>query len=96
MKSGLTYSGSLIGFKARGLRIALGLSQQEMANMAGVPLQKVDSFEYNLPVPLDVRRKILRELWAKKSREVIIKESLPCLKSTLEPVSVRLLCLPLQ
>jgi hypothetical protein len=95
MKSGPIYSGSLIGFKARKLRISLGFSRQEMAKMAGVPLEKVDAFEYNLPVPLDVRRRILRELWTNKSKEVIIPESLPCLKS---PGSVRVpvLCLPLQ
>jgi DNA-binding XRE family transcriptional regulator len=95
MKSGPTYSGSLLGFKARKARISLGLSRQEMAKMAGVPLEKVDAFEYNLPVPLDVRRRILRELWAKKSKEVIMAESLPCLKSS-GHVRAPALCLPLQ
>ncbi|OGO21612.1 MAG: hypothetical protein A2144_04165 [Chloroflexi bacterium RBG_16_50_9] len=95
MKSGPIYSGSLIGFKARKLRISLGLSRQELAEMAGVPRERVDAFEYNLPVPLDVKRRILRELWAEKSKEVIIVESLPCLKS---PGAVRVPapCLPLQ
>jgi len=57
---------SSIGFKARKLRIAQLLTQQELANMAGVSPEEVDLFEHNQPVPLDSRRKILKELWARK------------------------------
>jgi transcriptional regulator with XRE-family HTH domain len=59
---------SLLGFKARKLRISLHISQQELADMAGVSLEAVDLFEHNLPLALDLKRRILRELWAKKSR----------------------------
>lgn len=59
---------SLLGFKARKLRIAQHISQQELADMAGVSLEAVDLFEHNLPLPLDNKRRILRELWAKKAR----------------------------
>lgn len=61
--------GSTIGFKARRLRISQLLTQRELANLAGVSLEEVDLFEHNLPVPLDSKRKILRELWAKKARK---------------------------
>jgi transcriptional regulator with XRE-family HTH domain len=89
--------GSKIGFKARRLRINECLSRQELADMAGVSLEEVDLFEHNLPVPLDARRKILRELWAKKNKEVIDITSLPCLKSSPDSAPrTRLLCLPLQ
>ena len=58
---------SSIGFKARRLRISQLLTQRQLAKMAGVSLEEVELFEHNLPVPLDSRRKILRELWAKKA-----------------------------
>jgi DNA-binding XRE family transcriptional regulator len=59
---------SLLGFKARRLRIAEGITQRELADMAGVSVEAVDLFEHNLPLPLDDKRRILKELWAKKSR----------------------------
>jgi DNA-binding XRE family transcriptional regulator len=59
---------SLLGFKARRLRIAEGITQRELAGMAGVSVEAVDLFEHNLPLPLDDKRRILKELWAKKSR----------------------------
>ena len=57
---------SMLGFKARKLRIAEGLTQQEVADMAGVPLGSVDLFEHNLPVLLDHKRRVLKVLWAEK------------------------------
>jgi len=98
MKSVLTLAqGSLLGFKARNLRISEGLSRQELADMAGVSLEEVDLFEQNLPVPVDARRKMLKELWAKKSKEVIGVKSLPYLKSSPDSAPrIRLLCLLLQ
>ena len=59
---------SLLGFKSRKLRISMHISQQELADMAGVSLEAVDLFEHNLPLALDYKRRILRELWAKKAR----------------------------
>jgi transcriptional regulator with XRE-family HTH domain len=67
LKTVLTFAReSSIGFKARKLRTSKLLTQQELAKMAGVSRQEIDSFERNLPLALDTRRKILRELWAKK------------------------------
>ena len=60
---------SSLGFKARRLRISQLLTQQELANMAGVSLEEVDLFEHNLPLTVDARRKILKELWARKARK---------------------------
>jgi len=58
---------SSIGFKVKRLRISKLLTQQELASMAGVSVEKVDLFEHNLPLPLDTRRKILRELLAQRA-----------------------------
>lgn len=66
----LTYTReSLLGTKARKLRIALHLSQKELADMVAVPVEAVDLFEHNLPLPLDYKRRILRELWAVKTKK---------------------------
>ena len=59
---------SMLGSKARKLRIAQHLSQRELAEKAGVSVEAVDLFEHNLPLPLDFKRRILRELWAQKAR----------------------------
>ena len=70
MTTVLTYSReSSIGFKVRRLRLSEYLTQQELANMAGVSLQEVALFERNMLIPLDSRRKILKALWAKKARK---------------------------
>jgi transcriptional regulator with XRE-family HTH domain len=61
--------GATIGQQARRLRIASLLSQQRLAYLAGVPRAHVDLFERSLPVPLDSRRRILKELWAKKTEK---------------------------
>jgi hypothetical protein len=55
-----------LGFKAKRLRLALLLTQPDLAVMAGVPVWEVDLFEQNLPVRLDTKRRVLRELWARK------------------------------
>lgn len=65
MKKTITYmSGSSVGPWAKSVRMALKLTQRELANMVGVTLEEIDLFEHNLPVRLDVRRKLLKELWA--------------------------------
>ena len=70
MKTVLTFAReSSIGFKAARTRISIQLTQQELADMAGVSLEEVDLFEHNLPVPLDARRRILKALWARKAKK---------------------------
>lgn len=67
MKAVLAFSReSSLGFKAKRLRTSQSLTQQELAQMAGVSRQDIDSFERSMPLALDTRRKILKELWAKK------------------------------
>lgn len=63
---------SSMGFKSKKLRIFHLLTQQELANMAGVSVEDVDLLEHNLPLPLDNKRKILKELWARKAPRVDI------------------------
>jgi len=55
-----------LGLEAKRLRLSLLLTQHELATIAGVPLKEVDLFEHNLPAQVDVKLKILRELWARK------------------------------
>ena len=55
-----------LGFEAKRIRLALSLKQHELATIAGVPLKQVDLFEHNLPVQVDVKLRILRELWVRK------------------------------
>lgn len=59
--------GVSLGFKARRLRVSLLLTQQELASIAGVATEEVDLFEHNLPVRLDAKRRLLKELWARKA-----------------------------
>ena len=56
-----------LGAKAKRLRLDLLLTQYELAAAADVPLEEVDLFEHNLPVRLDTKRKLLRELLARKT-----------------------------
>ena len=56
-----------LGYKVRSLRISLGLTQSELADAVGVTLDEVDLFEHDLPVRLDVKRRLLRELWARRA-----------------------------
>jgi transcriptional regulator with XRE-family HTH domain len=58
-----------IGSEARRLRISLRITRPELAEMAGVSEEAVNLFEHNSPVPLDYRRRILKELWAEKSKK---------------------------
>ena len=60
---------SSIGPWARSVRMALKLTQQELAEIAGVSREDVNSFEHNLPVRLDAKRKLVRELWAARKAE---------------------------
>ena len=56
-----------LGYKVRSLRISLGLTQSELADAVDVTLDEVDLFEHDLPVRLDVKRRLLRELWARRA-----------------------------
>lgn len=60
---------SSIGTKVRRLRLASLMTQRELAEAAGVSREEVDLFEHGLPVQLDSRRKIYKELWAKKAKK---------------------------
>ena len=55
-----------LGSKSRNLRISLLLTQRELAGIAGVSQTEVNLFEHNLPVCLDARRKLLKELWTRR------------------------------
>ncbi len=59
----------VLGDEARRLRIACFLTQQNLAELAGVPRDHVDLLEHNYPVPLDSKRRIMRELWAINARK---------------------------
>lgn len=56
-----------LGDSARKVRLSLHLSQQQLADMTGISRDSVYQFEHHLPVCLDARRKILKELWAYKT-----------------------------
>ncbi len=55
------------GDKAKRQRVSSLLTQEQLAEMAGIPVEHVNLFERDLPVPLDSRRRILKELWAKRN-----------------------------
>jgi hypothetical protein len=60
---------STFGSEAKHLRIACFLTQQKVADMAGIPREQVKLLEHNYPVPLDSKRRIFRELWALKTKK---------------------------
>jgi hypothetical protein len=70
MKGTLTVPGKVsLGVEVRKLRMGFLLTQQNLAERAAVPREHVDSLEHNYPVPLDSKRRILKELWALKSKK---------------------------
>ncbi|MFC1963826.1 hypothetical protein ACFLV1_00395 [Chloroflexota bacterium] len=58
-----------LGHQMHHLRLNLGLSPGILAKRAGTSTEEVRLIEHNLPVRLDARRRILRELLATKSRQ---------------------------
>ncbi len=69
MKATLTsIEKSTHGGEARRLRISCLLTQQDVADLAGIPRAHVDLLEHNYPVPLDSKRRIFKELWAIKTK----------------------------
>jgi transcriptional regulator with XRE-family HTH domain len=70
MKSATTViDSSSLGVKAKRLRLSFLLTRQELADLAGVSQEHVGLLEQNLPVPLDSKRRIIKELWAIKARK---------------------------
>ena len=59
-----------LGESARKVRLSLHLTQHELAVLTGISRNAVFQFEHNLPVILDARRRILKELWAIKFNKV--------------------------
>jgi transcriptional regulator with XRE-family HTH domain len=55
--------------KIKRLRICSLLTQTELAELAGIPQEHVDLYERGLPVALDSRRRILKVLWATKTKK---------------------------
>ena len=58
-----------IGTRAKRLRIAAHLTQRALAQRAGVSEEEVYLYEHDMPVRLDCRRRILKELWARKAEK---------------------------
>ena len=56
-----------MGTKVKKLRLSRLMTQQELADEAGVTRTEVNRFERGLPLPLNSKRKILKELWAFKA-----------------------------
>ena len=56
-----------MGTKVKKLRLSRLMTQQELADEAGVTRTEVNRFERGLPLPLNSKRKILKELWAVKA-----------------------------
>lgn len=56
-----------MGSLARKVRVSLGLTQKQLADRTGISKEAVYLFEHNLPVYLDARRRIIKELWAIKT-----------------------------
>ncbi len=57
------------GATVRRLRVSNHLSRRELADLAGVPQEQVSLFEQGLPLPLDSKRRILKELWSRKIKK---------------------------
>jgi transcriptional regulator with XRE-family HTH domain len=60
-----------MGESARKVRVEMGLSRQELADLSGISSDSVYQYENNLPVYLDARRRILKQLWAIKTARQI-------------------------
>ncbi len=58
---------SPIGSWARRMRMTLKMTKQELANVCGVSKEEVDLFEQSLPVRLDAKRRLLKELWSARN-----------------------------
>ena len=52
---------------ARSLRLSLQLTQQELADSSGISKEDIDLFENSLPIPLDIKNRLLKRLYSVKS-----------------------------
>ena len=59
-----------LGLKAKIQRVSRLLTQQELAAIAGVSQEDVDLLESNQPLRPDARRKLLRALIQRRTREL--------------------------
>ncbi|MFH1650833.1 MAG: hypothetical protein ABID87_01840 [Chloroflexota bacterium] len=59
---------STLGSHVHHLRRFLRLSRETLAILADVSPEEVALLEQGLPVRLDTRRRVLRELWTRKAR----------------------------
>jgi DNA-binding XRE family transcriptional regulator len=55
--------------QAKKLRLSCLLTQEELAQAAGVSREEVNRLEQGLPLILNSKRKILKELWARKAEK---------------------------
>jgi len=55
-----------LGTRARKVRLSLRITQHELSDLSGVSRNAISLFENNMPVTLDARRRIIKELWAIK------------------------------
>jgi transcriptional regulator with XRE-family HTH domain len=60
---------SSIGSQVRKLRISCNLTPQQLADAAGVSTEEVNLLEQDLPIKLDSKRKVFKELWARKVKK---------------------------
>ena len=67
MKAIVVEPESALGPWAKRIRLALKLSQHDLAAITGVPQEEINLFECNFPVRLDTRRKLIKELWAARN-----------------------------
>ena len=68
MTKSVTYSTNpSLGSLARKVRTSQHMTKKELSEVTGVSRKEVDLFERSLPVPLDSKRRLLKELWARKA-----------------------------
>ena len=60
---------SSIGSQVRKLRVSCKLTPQQLAEAAGVSTKEVNLLEKDMPVQLDSKRKVFKELWARKVKK---------------------------
>ncbi len=62
------------GFRIRKLRMSQQLSRRQLSNITGVSPEEVNLLEHNLPVRLEVKLNVFRELWKRKAGGYGIKK----------------------
>ena len=60
---------SSVGSQVRKLRVSCNLTPQQLAEAAGVTTEEVNLLEQDQPVKLDSKRKVFKELWARKVKK---------------------------